>query len=342
MRKRNIKKLGMAIAAAVVAVGAAVSNVIPVFAEPGEERGSSIVVDEGEVVLDSADADALQGELNALYDEVPDIVRIPAEDLTRKNSLKSKGIINYNDGTVLIRAADFAYLADEIDMLEYAYKINVKNALNSINTYFTSDGTIVHDRDAADAVEEAALNLSFDKLYEGILQSQSVEHLADRQIYAAITDNLSLGTAAWVNGELIIGNGADNQTSYEKGYIDGFSKATDSVDIVYIYHEHCGEQVDEGTGCYTGYHTHTSSCPYYTEECGGMPASDLGSTGLDNGNTHVWVCSNGHHYIDGPSSSGCNHKETIYTCDGMPYNAWSITCGKTEGVTIDSVTLVFE
>ena len=341
MRKRNMKKIVMTLATVVVVAGAAVSNVIPVFAEPGEEVGSSIVVDEGEVVLDSTDTDVLQDEWNVLYNEVPDISRIPAEGLTRKNSLKSKGTINYNDGTVLIRAADFAYLADEIDTLEYLYKVNVKNALNSINTYFSADGTIVRGSDMANVQEESALNLSFDKLYEGIRQSQSVEHLASQQIYAAIADNLSPGTAAWVNGELIIGNGADNQTSYEKGYIDGFDKATDSVDITYVYHEHVGEQVDEGTGCYTGYHTHTEACPSRTEKCGGMAISDLGSTGIDE-NTHVWVCNKGHHYFDGPSSSECTYEETIYTCDGMPYNNWSITCGKTEGVTIESATIVFK
>lgn len=342
MRKRSMKKIIMIITTAVVVGGAAVSNVIPVFAEPDEERGSAIVVDEGEAVLDTADENVVQDELDILYREVPEIVRIPDEGLTRKNGLKSKGAINYNDGTVLIRAADFAYLADEIDKLEYLYKVNVKNALNSINTYFPTDGTIVRGNDMANVPEESALSLSFAKLYDGILRSQSVEHLADQQIYAAIADNLTFGTAAWVNGNLIIGNGADNKTSYEKGYIEGFKKATDSVDISYIYHEHVGEQVDKGSGCYKGYHTHTSSCPYYTERCNASPVNDLGSTGGDDDKTHEWICSKGHYYMDGPDSSECHYEDTIYTCGNMPYNGWSISCGKIAGVSIDSATLVFK
>lgn len=42
-------------------------------------------------------------------------------------------------------------------------------------------------------------------------------------IGAAQAGNLSAGTAAWVNGSPIIGNGADNKAYYEYGYEEGYS-----------------------------------------------------------------------------------------------------------------------
>ena len=255
MSKRNMKKIVMAIMTAVVAAGAAVSNSIPVFAEPGEESGNSIVVDEGDIVLDTTDINMLQEELDSLETELPDTSKLPYYGIARKNRLNSKGIIDYENGTVVIDSSDFVYLADEIDMLESAYKVNTVSALHAIGTSFLSDGSISHETGDEGISGEEAARLSFDTIISGILKSQSVEHLAEQGITGAIEDNLSKGTAAWVNGELIIGNGTDNEVYYRQGFIDGQLSIYDKVSISYVDHA-------QSDSCYTYHegHKHNSSC----------------------------------------------------------------------------------
>ena len=157
-------------------------------------------------------------------------------------------------------ASDLKYLADEVDTLEASYKLLTAQALNRIGTYFLPDASLTYDPEQAASPEVYAEKLSFNKIYEGIQNSQSVAHLAAKQaqnnagealyyvseearnekrlvdvttnandyplmIQAACADNLSAGTAAWVNGKLIIGNGADNQAYYNKGYDTGSEDA---------------------------------------------------------------------------------------------------------------------
>ena len=54
------------------------------------------------------------------------------------------------------------------------------------------------------------------------------------KIAAANAGNLSAGTAAWVNGEFIIGTGSDNNKYYTHGITDGLAK----VNVTYVYHQH--------------------------------------------------------------------------------------------------------
>lgn len=62
-------------------------------------------------------------------------------------------------------------------------------------------------------------------------------------IAAAQPENLSAGTAAWVNGDFIIGTGADNNSYYEQGIQDGIDKCH----IVYTYHEHTDDCYEPAT-----------------------------------------------------------------------------------------------
>ena len=308
MSKRNMKKIVMTLATAAVVACTAVSNVIPVFAEPDEEDAGSIVVDEGEIVLDTADIDMLQEELESLETELPDASEQPYYGIARKSRLNSKGIIDYESGTVIINSSDFAYLADEIDMLESAYKVNTVSALNAMRTFFLADGSIGHEPDDIGIHGEEAARLSFDTIISGILQSQSVDHLAEQGIAGAIEDNLSKGTAAWVNGELIIGSGADNEAYYSQGFIDGQLSLYDKVSISYVYHEH-------SDNCYTYHsgHKHNSSC--YS-----------GSW------KHDYDCSD-----DG---SGCpGHPYTICGKDEKD-PGYELTCRKNTS-TIESATIIF-
>ncbi|MCH5254401.1 MAG: hypothetical protein J1F41_05700 [Lachnospiraceae bacterium] len=227
---------------------------------------------------------------------------VSAVDTGRKDQIRSKGIIDYANKTVVIDSKDLTYLAEEIDDLESSYKINMASALSEIGTYFKTDGSAVHNRTEETIIPDNAASLTFISLYEGILGSQSVTHLEGVQAknkdgellyYESLEDaenrdltrttktpndipvyirpieerNLSAGTAAWVNGTLIIGNGADNEAFYTKGYTDGVASIGDSVSVEYTYHQHTDACYEEQTlTCYTSiifgstYNKHCVGC----------------------------------------------------------------------------------
>lgn len=184
-----------------------------------------------------------------------------AEDgeYNRRSRIASKGVINYSDSTVVLDSSDLAYLADEIDELERSYKSSTMEALNRIGTFYVStDGDISHAQEDNHVSPDMAAELKFSDLYHGIVKSQSVDHLSNVQaedadgnplyyadqnagesndlitvtkeandyplfIHPAGADNLTAGTAAWVDGNLIIGTGADNRAYYGNGKDAGYS-----------------------------------------------------------------------------------------------------------------------
>ncbi len=174
-----------------------------------------------------------------------------------KNSLHSQGAIRYREGTnsVVIDSADLYTLADRLD----SFKVRVTQQLGTIGTYLskspegtplTSDTGIyaVHQKPLS-ANETDPLSLSFDVILEGIAASQTIptdsaaygmgsgatlykdaagmlhtDKRADSEeicIQAATAENLSAGTAAWVNGRLILGTGGDNKAYHDQGYQKG-------------------------------------------------------------------------------------------------------------------------
>lgn len=208
-----------------------------------------------------------------------------ADNVSRRSKIKSKGKIDFGEGKIVVDSADLIYLADEMDSLETTYKATTVDALNSIGTYFRSDGTITYEagKNEADTEEEKAA-LSFANIKNGIVMSQSVASLSGIQavdksgnklfylnqssatnksllqttinntgypvVYQPITaDNLTAGTAAWVNGKLIKGNGKDNESSYVQGFLDGQANAMGNLNISYTYHYHSGDATNGG-GCY--------------------------------------------------------------------------------------------
>lgn len=82
----------------------------------------------------------------------------------------------------------------------------------------------------------------------------------------AVADNISSGKAAWADGMLLLGNGADNDRTYRKGREDGAAGivpegwypvyAVKAVDIE-VRHMHIGteENRDGTSGCYYNYST---------------------------------------------------------------------------------------
>lgn len=176
-----------------------------------------------------------------------------AETTSRRANIKSSGNLDFENGTVYFTASDLTYLADEIDNLEDTYKQTSVEALNDVGTFFLSDGTIVNDRTQNEVdTDEKKSALSFGNILEGIKKSQSVDSLSQTQVtdkdgnllfyeteeaqankdihsltttdtgfpafyQPANANNLSAGTAAWVDGTLIKGNGSDNAAYYEQG-----------------------------------------------------------------------------------------------------------------------------
>ena len=188
--------------------------------DPIKSRGN-FVLGSGEMSIYAADMDYLQSAVQALYSELPSVIDVNtlAAGAARRNDIKSKGIIDYSNGTVVLDSSDFMYLADEIDSLEFEYKANMVDALNNMDTYFKIDGSVTHSKEEETLSYQYAASLSLDAIYQGILQSQSVDHLTAAP---AIADNISEGAAAWVNGQCVIGNGNDVKDAYDQGYNSGY------------------------------------------------------------------------------------------------------------------------
>lgn len=178
----------------------------------------------------------------------------------RRDSVYSRGTIDYDHGEVVINAGDLITLANETDELERRYKTGIADALAQIGTYIQQDGSVSHESKG----DIDPCGIKFGKLILGILQSQSVRHLADIQasdtkgpvyyryetnnilevtgedtgmpvyIMPATADNLTTQTAAWIDGRCIDGNGFDNYYFYQKGFIEGYA-AKEGAAVVYQY-----------------------------------------------------------------------------------------------------------
>lgn len=222
MRKKWMK----CILAAAVTVACSTAAAFPVLADSPIKSSGNLVYEEGEVSLCAADFDYLYAEAGVLQQEqelagLPDISQ---KEIRRKDAISSKGVLNYADGAVVMDSSDFIRLADWMDGLDAAYEnstADAVNALSRIGTYFMADGSVTHEPEKAAESGGNAMKLPYSKMIEGILQSQSVAYLAEQGIGAAIAGNLSRGTAAWVDGNVIIGSGEDNDACYKDGYSAG-------------------------------------------------------------------------------------------------------------------------
>lgn len=178
----------------------------------------------------------------------------------RRDGISSRGAIDYDHGRVVMDSVDLITLADEIDTLEASYKTGITDALAGIGTYMQQDGSIGY-KSRADIDPR---QIVFRDLMTAILWSQSVAHLAGTQasdtkgliyykfeknnilevtgeetgmpvfIMPAAEDNLTVQTAAWVDGHTVTGNGADNYYFYQKGFIEGYAQKT-GAEVEYEY-----------------------------------------------------------------------------------------------------------
>lgn len=367
MRKIKYKGPVLATIGCVVIVGVLGFGVSAAAA--GTASKGNFTACDGKVHFESADVaylcrevDLLQSELDeTVFGEPSAVGSVSASTGKLRDLLNSRGTINYENGLVEVDANDLFRLADQTDGLGNSYTTMIYRALVSIGTYFDQEGNVGHEAQAAGS----PTHLSREQLVSGIVQSQSVGHLAASPI---IPDNLTAGTAAWVNGQYVIGNGLDNENAYRRGLEDGQEGNGDDIDVRYTYHEHIGNektgwsdnhvfhQTGKPGGCFTkAYHEH-DDCP-----------SAIGNVRLvsyhnytDGCDWHAWmdeiawqhaciVCNEEHRYSVAASSitdwetdvdfRACGVKHTHYTCADLPLNRWKVGCGKKTGQ-IETVTVV--
>lgn len=166
----------------------------------------------------------------------------------------------------------------------YAYVSEKKNAaadtLLQLGTKFREQsGEIICDRNPdSDRENIDTSRLSWPMIEEAVKDSQTVpdgltvlnpeaamhiegvEEYTDHYVTAA-EDNISRGKAAWANGRLLLGNGADNDRAYQKGTDDGGNgKLPEFLNPLFsvqdagaeIRHAHVGnpEETEGISGCY--------------------------------------------------------------------------------------------
>ncbi len=174
--------------------------------------------------------------------------------IATREVLHSDGRIVYQEGDnkVVLDAQDLYKIADRLDL----FKRGVSSQLAKMGTYLTTgDGAplqtnailkVTHINPAAEHTVDP-LTVDFNALLEGVAASQSVSDnpaaygyeagavlyrmpdgtlttAGDGTGYEAVSikpaaaENLSAGTAAWVDGHLLLGNGSDNKAYYDKGH----------------------------------------------------------------------------------------------------------------------------
>ena len=252
-------RLKMTLVSLILAAACTFTAVMPTFANDDISSRGSLVLEDGDVGFYGEDIEAIDSKVTELSLELSDEVRsyyesdrsegfrnyVSVNGEAMSEGLKSRGIINYDSGKVVFDASDLFKIADRIENLSAGYKYEVVSALNAINTYNKEDGTITHEQSSGVVLPENASKLKISDICAGILKSQSVDHLADKNINPASEDNLSKGSAAWVDGKLLIGSGADNEESYNKGYEDGYDKGLEDGKT-----DNSGSTGNMGVTCY--------------------------------------------------------------------------------------------
>lgn len=191
--------------------------------------------------------------------------------------------------------------------VQYEYAVIDGDDLKKIDTYISEkknaaagilvrlgtkfrrqDGKYVYDRNPDVGQEDIDLSgLSWEILTQAGKESQNIpagmavlnpeaalyiEGVEERtDFYADATeDNLSAGKAAWVEGRLLLGNGADNDKAYRQGLTDGEQgNIPENLCPIFRVHEavaeirhaHVGSQAEsEGvSGCYHNYSVTTAT-----------------------------------------------------------------------------------
>lgn len=146
--------------------------------------------------------------------------------LVDPNSFASKGKIQVKENET---DSDPAIVIDSADLVTLA------NATNELNTQFTDSlAAAVNNIGSVPKTDRVAAGATFSDLLKEIKNSQAIdtsesvyvlqngtvtddstaEGVVETQIAGATAENLTAGTAAWVDGQYIVGTGADNNSYY--------------------------------------------------------------------------------------------------------------------------------
>ena len=174
---------------------------------------------------------------------------------------------------------------------------------------------------------------------EAAMHIEGVEEYTD--YYAtAVEDNISRGKAAWADGRLLLGNGADNDRAYQAGIRDGesghvpenlyplFSAPESTVEI---RHAHVGspQNVEGVSGCYRNFtetHTIYKTCgaTLRQTESTWYPNPDEPEGGSWHGGEYTCPTHGGLYHSPGTCPEQENVSTTVWRHD--------ITCGLTDVV----------
>ena len=144
--------------------------------------------------------------------------------LVDPNSFASKGKIQVKENET---DPDPAIVIDSADLVTLA------NATNELNTQFTDSlAAAVNNIGSVPKTDRVAAGAQFSDILSAITNSQAIdssesvyvlpngtvtddstaEDVVEKQITGATEANLTAGTAAWVDGQYIVGTGSDNNS----------------------------------------------------------------------------------------------------------------------------------
>ncbi len=286
----------------------------------------------------------------------------------------STGNVVYDDnGTqiTVFNKDDLDYLNDRIDAMESSVSDGKNTIAQKLNEW-ELDEPISEDNPSFEEINTALEYIksipnvgtewkdSSDNPYyvkeDGSITTDATEAKINEEgnvepikIAAATAGNLSAGSAAWVDGSLLIGTGADNKNYYNFAYTQGIADGLSKADVKYIYHEHSGDSTT-GTGCYTSpiYHTHTNSC-YTTSGYNCGPVNKVrgpykNASGTDEYQYSCSACGRAFYLCDGGSMAGSWHyvSSKVLSCGKTTttIDSYSLGCGKTEE-SIESAIITF-
>lgn len=149
--------------------------------------------------------------------------------LVDKDSFASKGKIQVKenetdpDPAIVIDSADLVTLANATNELNNQYTNALADAVNNIGSVPKTDRVAAGAQfsDLLSAITNSQAIDSSESVYVlpngTVTDDSTAEGVIETQITGATEANLSAGTAAWVDGQYIVGTGSDNNSYYASG-----------------------------------------------------------------------------------------------------------------------------
>ena len=146
---------------------------------------------------------------------------VESENLKRANAIVSNGCLELISGTdnLIMDSGDLIELANEIDILEHKYDNGIRDALRVVGTNITQSNPTFNDL-VSGIVHSQDIITEGNTVYidESGLKTEDTTKISV-SVVGAIANDMSVGKAAWVNGQYIEGNGATNKAYYERGIL---------------------------------------------------------------------------------------------------------------------------